>query len=176
MKPRLADSPVGDRPDGARRPQLAPQQSDADVEHGDHLHPVSTIAPRPWVPSRPVLQAEENVIEVGWDTDPETAPVSEPVAKFEEDTDSVAAPQDSERSLHVIDDPYAALQAALEAEGGASQQAGAEAEVPWYDEDSANSPYSDRLPVTNIWPDAPHPFEPYGDLFAANGPATRVDP
>ncbi len=125
---------------------------------------------QPWLPGRPVVQNGDNVIEVGWDLVPGDA--SAPSWTTPADLERLAAglqtpsqiqpPGGQELESTPIVDPYAALQAAIErerAEYGTSPAANKDIELGDDNEESA---------VQGVtWPDSPHPFEPFGDLFAS---------
>lgn len=125
----------------------------------------SNTADLPWVPSRPVDEREENVIEVGWT----------PIA--EEPTPTAASQPTNLLAQRVIDDPYAVLQSVIEAEALTALRAPddpvATLEIGT-DDDSPEGPVSEDA-TGIVWPDAPHPFEPYGDLFKSRSSGSRTD-
>ena len=134
---------------------------------------------RPWIPSKPVSQSGENVIEVGWDlaaeeSDETPAPIwlvpehETRLSRTEPTAHPMPRPTPQARS---IDDPYAQLQAAIESEGHVETYSANEHEAEIFASDPQDD--AESLDSSLIWPDSPHPFEPYGELFAgrhsANG-------
>jgi general secretion pathway protein A len=137
----------------------------------------------PWIPSRPPLVSEENAIEVGWDQDiePDTAEAEEALPSVRPMRE--AAPPRLAPQLEPIVDAYAVLQAALANEIanelGASWHNGelARHEDDEVEVDEPETSLSEQLQASGVvWPDAPHPFEPYGELFASKNTTSSIDP
>jgi type II secretory pathway predicted ATPase ExeA len=156
------------------RPQQVRRVVDASVE-------APAWEPPPVAPVKPPLEVGEEMIEVGWDANPEEPAVVASGATSERSQRVLAAPGHSEESVgasdEVIEDHYAALQAwsewavnqgrapivAVGPASDASEPAGPEtqSDAPLDDEENEAVPGH-----PGVWAEGQHAFAPYSQLFS----------
>lgn len=137
--------------------------------------------PPPVAPGKPPLEVGEEMIEVGWDANPEEAAVVPSVATSERSQRVLASPGRSEESAgasdEVIDDHYAALQAWSEwavnqgrapivAVGSASDASEPTGPATQADASLGNEENEAVPGHPGVWAEGQHAFAPYSQLFS----------